>query len=223
MRRYKTCVPVEARTVVGVSRGLSKALRESDYVELRLDYLTPEDIPGALKVARKHMKKIVCTIRPGSEWGGRFSGDESSRQDLLVAAAEYEPFLLDVEHRSLRKSPKLRRRLSKANLLVSWHNEDTPGTKALERKMKEMSRFKGWIKMACKARSEMDASRMIGLYDKCGSNRLISFGIGKEGRPSRIECLSRGSPYTYACIDKPLTPGQIRVRDIRRMEQILLR
>ncbi|MDA7949834.1 MAG: type I 3-dehydroquinate dehydratase [Hyphomicrobiaceae bacterium] len=220
MNHYKTCVPVEARTIKVMSRDLSRALKVSDYAELRLDYLDPADIPDALKAARKHMRKIVCTIRPKSEGGGEFSGGESSREDLLVAAAEYRPFLLDVEHRSLSKSPRLRRRLSNADLLVSWHNGVTPGTGVLEKKVKEMARFGGRIKMACKAKSKIDALRMIGLYAKCGDNRLISFGIGNRASFSRITCMDLGSPYTYACIDRPFAPGQMRVSTIRQMDKL---
>ena len=45
------------------------------------------------------------------------------------------------------------------------------------------------------------------------TERLIAFGMGQEGRATRIECLKRGAPFTYACLteEDATAPGQIQV------------
>ncbi len=51
------------------------------------------------------------------------------------------------------------------------------------------------------------------------TERLIAFGMGQEGRATRIECLKRGAPFTYACLteEDATAPGQIQVDRLFQM------
>ncbi len=70
---------------------LKVALKKSDYVEVRLDFLKIEQIPKALEIIKKDLNKIVCTLRPKTE-GGKFTGNEKERISILKLIAEYNPF-----------------------------------------------------------------------------------------------------------------------------------
>ena len=47
--------------------------------------------------------------------------------------------------------------------------------------------------------------------------RLIAFGMGEEGRSTRIECLRRGAPFSYAALtpEEATAPGQWTTEDMQ--------
>lgn len=85
------------------------------------------------------------------------------------------------------------------------------------------------VKIATTADSEDDVARVLGLYDdpsclappqtgrhaapapETAEGRLIAFCMGEKGRGSRIECLKKGAPFTYAALsaDEAAAPGQL--------------
>lgn len=216
---YKTCISVGEKTPKKVTQTVSEALKKSDYVELRFDFLPIETIPDVLELVKKDLKRIVCTLRPKTE-GGKFPGNEKERIDILKLIAEYSPFLLDVEFRTLSKNQNLVKYLktSKVNLLVSWHDfKKTPSSEELNKKIRQMSKFSKNIKVVCTAKSTQDSTRMLELYKKNKKNNLISFAMGDMGRISRILCLYLGSPFTYVALKKAIAPGQFSVDDVKKI------
>ena len=220
--KYKTCVSIAEKTPYKIKKTLKIALKKSDYVEVRFDFLKSEQVPEAIEIIKKDLKKIVCTLRPKTE-GGKFSGNEKERVDILKLIAEYNPFLLDVEFNTLKRNSSLRRYLksTKTNLLVSWHDfKKTPSSTELKKKMKQMSKFSSNVKIVCTAKSTDDSNRMLELYSKKGKNNLISFAMGDFGRISRILCLYLGSPYTYVSLGKAIAPGQFSVDEVKKITNL---
>ncbi|MFB5612155.1 MAG: type I 3-dehydroquinate dehydratase, partial [Nitrosarchaeum sp.] len=86
--KYKTCVSIAENSSHKIKQNLVNALKKSDYVEIRLDFLRTEEIPKTLEFIKKDMKKIVCTLRPKSE-GGKFEGSEKERIAILKLISEY--------------------------------------------------------------------------------------------------------------------------------------
>ena len=218
--KYKTCVSIAEKTPKQVKKTLKIALKKSDYVEIRFDFIKNEKIPETLELVKKDLKKSVCTLRPKTE-GGKFSGTEKERISILKLIAEYNPFLLDVEFNTLKKDASLRKYLkaSKTKLLVSWHDfKKTPTSTELKKKMSQMSKFSSNVKIVSTAKSTSDANRMLELYSKKGKNTLISFAMGDLGRISRILCLYLGSPYTYVSLGKPVAPGQFSVDEVKKLQ-----
>ena len=66
------------------------------------------------------------------------------------------------------------------------------------------------IKIVTMASCPADVNRVMSLYDDADPGTLIAFCMGNEGRESRIDCLKKGSPYTYASLpgEVPAAPGQ---------------
>ena len=220
--KYKTCTSVAEKTPDKIRQKLKIALRKSDYVEVRFDFLKVEQIPETLELIKKDLTKIVCTLRPKKE-GGKFSGSEKERIAILKLIAEYNPFLLDVEFNTMRRNVTLVKYLdvAKTRLLVSWHDfKKTPSSKELEDKMRQMSKFSHNVKIVSTARSTDDATRMLELYSKKGKNNLISFSMGELGKISRILCLYLGSPYTYVSLGKAVAPGQFSVDEVKRITDL---
>lgn len=217
--KYKTCVTVAEKTPNKIKQTLKIALRKSDYVEVRFDFLKIEQIPEALEIIKKDMNKVVCTLRPKTE-GGKFSGNENERIAIIKLIAEYSPFLLDVEFNTMKKNQALRKYLksTKTKLLVSWHDfKKTPTTTELKKKLDQMSKISSNVKIVSTAKSTEDSTRMLELYSKKRKNNLISFAMGDFGRISRILCLYLGSPYTYVSLGKAIAPGQFSVDEVNKI------
>jgi len=214
--RYKTCASVAEKTPKRLKQTLTKALKKSDYAEIRFDFLNPNLVPDALQQIKKDLRKCVCTLRPISE-GGKFEGGEKNRISIIKLIAEYNPFLLDVELNTLSKNKNLRRYLKNTgtDILVSWHNfKQTPSNSALKKKLTQMKKISNNIKIVTMAKSINDATQVLSLY-KNNNTKLIAFSMGNYGRISRILCLFLGSPYTYASLGKPIAPGQFSVDEVK--------
>jgi 3-dehydroquinate dehydratase-1 len=214
--RYKICASVAEKTPKRLKQTLTKALKKSDYAEIRFDFLNPNLVPDALQLISKDLRKCVCTLRPVSE-GGKFSGSEKNRISIIKLIAEYNPFLLDVELNTLSKNKNLRRYLKNTGtgILVSWHNfKQTPSNSVLKKKLAQMKKISNNIKIVTMAKSINDATRVLSLY-KNNNTKLIVFSMGNYGRISRILCLFLGSPYTYASLGKPVAPGQFSVDEVK--------
>ena len=214
--RYKTCASIAEKTPKRLKQTLTKALKKSDYAEIRFDFLNPNAVPDALQLIRKDLRKCVCTLRPVSE-GGKFSGSEKNRISIMKLIAEYNPFLLDIELNTLSKNKNLRLYLKSTgtDILVSWHSfKQTPGISVLKKKLVQMKKFSNNIKIVTMAKSVNDATRVLSLY-KNNNTKLIAFSMGNYGRISRILCLFLGSPYTYVSLGKPVAPGQFSVDEVK--------
>ena len=220
--KYKTCVSIAEKTPLKVKQTCKIALKKSDYIEVRFDFLKIEDIPQTLELIKKDLNKIVCTLRPKTE-GGQFPGKEKDRIAIIKLIAEYNPYLLDVEFNTIKKNAALAKFLksTKTKLLISWHDfKKTPSTTELRKKMKDMSKFSNFVKIVSTAKSTDDSTRMLELYSKKGKNNLISFAMGDFGRISRILCLYLGSPYTYVSLGKAVAPGQFSVDEVKKITNL---
>ncbi len=215
--KYKTCVTIAEKTPKRLKVVIKKALKKSDYVELRFDFLKPEKVPEALKLVKSDLKKSVCTLRPKSE-GGKFSGTEKERISILKLIAEYSPFLLDVEFNSLKKNKLLTNylKITKTPILVSWHDfKKTPNFSFLNKIFKKMRKFSKNIKIVTNAKYAEDSALVLSLYGIASRTNLIAFSMGDFGKMSRILCLYLGSPYTYVSLGKPIAPGQFSLDEIK--------
>ncbi len=215
--KYKTCVSIAEKTPRKLKQVVKKALKKSDYVELRFDFLKPEKVPEALELVKKDLKRSVCTLRPKSE-GGKFSGTEKERIAILKLIAEYNPFLLDVEFNSLKKNKSLVKYLKKTKtpVLVSWHDfKKTPSVSSLNKMLNQMAKFSKNIKIVTNAKVAEDPAHVLSLYARVSTINLIAFAMGELGRISRILCLYLGSPFTYVSLGKAIAPGQFSLTEVK--------
>ena len=214
---YRTCVSIAEKTPKKLRQTLTKALKKSDYAEIRFDFLNPNSVPEALHLIRKDLRKCVCTLRPIRE-GGKFSSSEKNRISITKLIAEYAPFLLDIEYETLRKNKSLQRYLKNTNTstLVSWHNfKQTPTISILKKKLLEMKKFSNNVKIVTMAKSINDGSRVLSLYNNSKNVKLIAFSMGNLGKMSRLLCLLLGSPYTYVSLGRPIAPGQFSLDEVK--------
>ena len=156
----------------------------------------------------------------------------------LIRAIEAGARYVDVEMEAQKQMSKRIRQAAHENGTVfirSYH--DFNGTDSLEglKAMVEKCIYHGadMVKIVSTATSEADVERVISLYGWCRDEReagnekigalaeggLIAFCMGEAGRESRLECLEKGSPYTYAAVseEEVAAPGQLVACDMARM------
>ena len=103
-------------------------------------------------------------------------------------------------------------------LIRSYHNAlETPSDDVLQKTLARCFRYGAQIaKLVTCCKGPEDVSRVQALYSivledqPSMQGRLIAFGMGEEGRRSRLDCLRRGAPFTYACLEEgdATAPGQ---------------
>jgi 3-dehydroquinate dehydratase-1 len=217
--KYKTCVAIAENNPKKLARIVKSALKKSDFVEIRFDFLKPKDIPDVLELVKKQLTRCVCTLRPKNE-GGEFTGSEMERKSIIKLIAEYNPFLLDVEFNALQKDKKFFNYMknSKTRILVSWHDfKKTPKIVDLTKKFTSMKKFSNYVKIVTMAKTVNDATRILSLYNNTSKAKLVAFSMGEEARFTRVLSLHMGSPFTYVSLGKPIAPGQFSLEEIRSM------
>ena len=156
----------------------------------------------------------------------------------LIKAIEAGARYVDVEMEAQKQMSKRIRQAAHENGTVfirSYH--DFNGTDSIEglKAIVEKCVYHGadMVKVVTTAASEADVERVMSLYGWCRAEReagnekigaladggLIAFCMGETGRGTRLECLEKGSPYTYAAASEEETaaPGQLVACDMAKM------
>lgn len=217
--KYKTCISIAETNPIKLKKVLRSSLKKSEYVEVRFDFLKPEQIPFVLEDIKKNLKRIVCTLRPKTE-GGKFEGNEKERISILKLIAEYNPYLIDVEFSTIKHNKNLAKYLkgTKTRVLISEHDfKKTPRLHYLQNKLNQMRKFSKNIKIVTTAKTIDDATTILELYRKKRNLNLIAFAMGDQGRITRILSLFLGSPYTYVSLGKPIAPGQFSFDEVKKI------
>lgn len=103
-------------------------------------------------------------------------------------------------------------------VIRSWHDfSHTPDTQFLADIYDRAKRFGADIaKIITTGNSAEDWQKILPLYENA-NNDLISFCMSAEGSETRVECLAKGAPFSYAALsDAECTaPGQLTTAQMR--------
>ncbi|OGP64308.1 MAG: hypothetical protein A3K22_03285 [Deltaproteobacteria bacterium RBG_16_42_7] len=192
-------------------------LNNIELAEIRMDrmVLTVQDI------MRIFSQPVTCiaTCRPGAL-------DDQKRKEYLMAAIEAGAGYVDIEVESdnaFKSQIVQKARKKGCKVIISFHDyEKTPSVENLTGIISLcFSEGADIAKIACKANSECDSARLLGLLGQDEFiGRLLVVGMGEKGRITRIVAPYLGSPFTYASLTegKETAEGQIE-KD--RLEMIM--
>lgn len=133
----------------------------------------------------------------------------------LIKAIQAGAAYVDVELEApAMMSKRIRREAHECGttLIRSYHDyagtDSSTALKAIAEKCEHLGAEV--IKIVTTARSQSDCARVMALYNDFEPARLIAFCMGEEGRQTRLDCLRKGAPFTYAAISAQETaaPGQ---------------
>jgi len=192
---------------------------EVEMAEIRLDLCELEDEETEGLFSESDVP-LVATCRAAA-----LGWEEAERRLALAvqAGARFADLEIDAPASVSKRFQKLCN-VQGTEIIRSFHDfEGTPDDEGLQMALARCFRYGADVaKIVTMCREEKDVTRLNGLYSivlegvPSLQGRLIAFGMGEAGRESRIDCLRRGAPFTYASLDDDdaTAPGQIPVSDM---------
>ena len=105
-------------------------------------------------------------------------------------------------------------------LIRSFHDfSGTPPLEVLQSLVERARSFGGEVvKIVTTAHSEADNATVQALYKDAAPGSLVAFCMEEAGRPSRLDALRYGAPFTYACLSEEdaTAPGQWSAEAMRK-------
>jgi len=218
MKRSRICAVIVNSDVEAVKNVESLV----DLFEVRIDLIGA----GWRDVAAKLTKPwIACNRR--KEEGGGWRGGEVDRVKELLSALELKPVIVDLELATENLVEIVPQVKKQAKCLLSYHDfEGTPPLGELvgivRRQMKAGADICKVATTATKFEDNLTALQLIADFRQA---RVVSFAMGPLGSVSRVLCPLVGGDFTYASIEtgKESAAGQITVRDLRKLYEVLKR
>lgn len=180
------------------ARQIEAILRKVEMAELRLDLcdLSEEEIENIFSSSDT---PLIATCRTAD-------GDYHKAERLLTLAIKAGARYADLEI----EAPKpVSKRIANAcaewgtTLIRSYHNyESTPSLDELRTVADKCRHHDGEVvKIVTSAQSPEDADTVLALYRYYTAESLVAFAMGEAGAKSRIKCLEKGAPFSYAAVD----------------------
>lgn len=105
-------------------------------------------------------------------------------------------------------------------LIRSFHDfSGTPPLEVLQSLVERARSFGGEVvKIVTTAHTEADNATVQALYKDTAPGTLVAFCMEEAGRPSRLDALRYGAPFTYACLseEEATAPGQWTAEAMRK-------
>ena len=200
----------------------AKEAREkgADLVELRVDQFSRtevEYVSDLLETTKDLGLGTILTVRIEEE-GGRKVPNRGEIFEKLAPKSDYA----DVELVAREEIILVRNALERGGgrLIVSYHNfERTPANWILREVLREGRRYGGIPKVAVKANSYEDVSRLLCVGNQEKYEKIL-IAMGEVGKISRLAGFIFGSVITYASLGKSLAPGQLPLEDMVKLREL---
>lgn len=184
------CLTLAESSATLLGKKIAQYSGQVPYLEVRLDYLTKPSLPH---IPKNSGTEFIATCRPEYE-GGRYKESESSRIELLRAAADSGFHWLDLEH----DVPAISRLPSSTRIVRSWHCFGS-FPKDLETRFKCLRETGGDVlKLAVSINTTQEAIRLLEWMETMqGSTPFVILGMGLLGQVSRLLGSFVGNQWTY--------------------------
>ena len=213
------CTVIQGRDL----EGIFQALECCEMAEIRLDScrLSMDDIEECFSSDTPLV--ATCRVEEMLSADSGLTRQQALKlsEERLLAAIDAGAAYVDVEMEIPKEvSKRIRARAHSCGTVFirSVHDYSSTGTYDELKAWVEKCRYYGAdiVKLVTMARSGEDAARVLQLYDEYDPASLIAFCMGEAGRESRVECLAKGAPYSYAALseDESAAPGQWTASDM---------
>ncbi len=190
--------------------------------EVRIDLIGD----GWQELAKQLNQPWIACNRCAEE-GGKWAGDEAGRIDELLKAVKLGAEIVDIElgTRNLEEAiPVIKKR---AKCLLSFHElEKTPSLDRMKGIVnRQLAAGADICKVITTAQRFEDNLNVLQLITESPKTKIVSLAMGPLGLTSRILCPLVGGDFTYASIEKgkESAPGQLTVRDLRKIYEMVIR
>lgn len=202
--------PVLCLTLTGstIEENLAVFWKNRSFVEmaeLRLDFLSPDELPRAKTFPRLVDLPIVLTCRRASD-GGCFALSEKKRITHMIDALSGGFAFIDIEDDI--KRPELEKACHDYNVEIIRSHHDLEGVPLdLYARISKLASKGDIPKMVVTPHTVNDLILIFNAEKELSSiRRKIIIGVGDMGIPTRILYKRTGSFLTFCC-EKPVSPG----------------
>jgi len=237
LRVGKLCIAVQGTTPAELISRVEAALKDSPFIELRLDGLPKPaavlpDVKSLLNRRRDMTAIATCRRKP---FGGKFTGSLNAELEILQKAAETGCHIVDLEVDSAEQCTKSQLakfraaiRAAGAALLISSHDfTRTRRPDGLNQTAQRIAAYEpDFVKVVTTARTLADNLSVLQMIEDQSLNaHIVGIAMGEEGLISRILSPRAGAAFTFASsVDGAETAaGQIPARtllDLYRLDQL---
>ncbi|MGM9740410.1 MAG: type I 3-dehydroquinate dehydratase, partial [Candidatus Cryptobacteroides sp.] len=223
------CTSIQNRTLDEIFAILESG--EVEMAEIRLDrcdlaqdeveeLFSSSDVP---LIATCRVSEIRASLDDGHTDERKLDSRASQKaESLLITAIHAGAAYADLEIEApAMMSKRIRRETRECGTVLIRSYHDFSGTDSLEalKALTEKCFALGAdiAKIVVTANDDNDPDRVLRLYDHFDPGRLVAFAMGEKGRSSRIDCLAKGAPHTYAALneEEAAAPGQMSTASMR--------
>ena len=220
-RISKVCAAVIGATSTELMEKASSIVKETPFLEFRLDYLD-KPMQAMAKIQQfleaNTAATVIATCRR-VENGGRFEGSVAAEVDALCKAAQAGCQMIDLELESaeaLKKGDLAKLRETGAGLILSHHDFERTGD--LDAIRKRMEPFQpDFMKIVPTAKTLVDNVTLMRFVERVSDQaHIVGLCMGDAGVISRVLGLRAGSEFTFAAATagEETGPGQIAARTL---------
>lgn len=223
------CTSIQNRTLDEIFAILESG--EVEMAEIRLDrcnlaqdeveeLFSSSDVP---LIATCRVSEIRASLDDGNTDDRKLDSRASQKaESLLITAIHAGAAYTDLEIEApAMMSKRIRRETRECGTVLIRSYHDFSGTDSLEalKALTEKCFALGAdiAKIVVTANDDDDTARVLKLYESFDPGRLVAFAMGEKGRSSRIDCLAKGAPHTYAALneEEAAAPGQMSTVSMR--------
>jgi 3-dehydroquinate dehydratase type I len=180
-------------------------LNDFPFIEIRFDLLQWEGEEVFLELGALNVSWIA-TCREGVY-------NDQKRFQILLNAIQTGAAYIDLEIEMPEQYRKLLINKAKelgCKVILSYHNyQMMPDEQTIYRVLKHLeSDAVDIVKIAVMCNTNKDSESILSYNNENGN--VVAFGMGEIAKESRLDCLAKGAPFTYASIDSSngTAPGQ---------------
>lgn len=221
----KIVVPIMPRSLDEANQIDISKFEQADIIEWRADYLDKNEIltvaPAIFEKFAGH--EVIFTLRTVKE-GGHINLTDAEYVTLLKDVQSlYQPDYLDFEYFSYKTIFEELREFS--NLVLSHHNFDETPENLLEVFSELTALAPKVVKIAVMPEVDQDVLDLMnytrGFKALNPDQSYATISMGKLGRLSRLSSDIMGSCWTFVSLEKASAPGQIELKDMLKIKEIL--
>ncbi len=214
-KKIKICTVLAESDFFSTSKIISKVAKDSDFFELRADYLSNLNENLIIELRKLLSLKTIFTLKSKIN-GGKFDFEELKNISLLQTAIDvgYEFIDLEINSPLIKKLDK-----KSSKYILSYHNfEKTPTFLELNKIISSARKKKAdLIKIATLVRNAEDLKTLTKLLIINKYNdKMIVVGMGEEYKLSRIFFPFLGSFLTYVASNNKIATGQFNLEEIKK-------
>lgn len=211
----KICISICAKTADELFEKVARAEPLADVIEIRFDYLNPDQVDHVIENLPRIGKTYLLTYRP-SEQGGLRVLPLNARlmfwQKTLPALADRD-ILIDLE-----ADINFPLRIVESKVIRSAHFFNDPPTDLRPAFFELSGLGEGVVKIAASANEITETLRAWKLLETAAREErtVVPIAMGEPGKWTRILGPAHGSFMTYAALDEAeaTAPGQITATDL---------